>query len=286
MDMDVEMVDRLYNGSIDMHVHCAPDPEWHRRCDAFEVADEAERGGMRAVVLKSFFYNPVVDAYLADQRHENVSIFGSVTIGYSTTGGLEYAAYTVEEHAKMGAKVVWFPAFDSQYGGFNKKYPGLYILNEDKTLKQEAIDVLEVVKKYDMVLCKGHMSYEETKALFKKAVEMGIDKIVLTHPLADSWGRFTDEQILELVDMGSYCEFVGGNMFPRLGSMDPADYVDMIHKVGAQRCILSSDAGQCMDPTPAESFRYFIAMMVQFGCTEEEVRIMCQDNPARLLGLQ
>ena len=285
MDMNKQMIDALYQGSIDMHVHSAPDPEWSRRCNAIEIAEEAERGGMKAVVLKSFFYNPVVDALLADERTENVKIIGSVTIGYSTTGGLDYAAYTIEEHAKMGAKVVWFPAFDAAYGGFNKKFPGITILQEDGTLKKEVIDVLEVIKKYNMVLCKGHMSFPETKALFAKAKEMGIDKLVATHLLADTWGPFSHDEMLELIDMGAYCEFVGGNMFPRLGSMDPADYVDLIHEVGAERCILSSDFGQCMDPTPAEGFRYFIGMMLQFGCTEEEIEWMVKKNPAKLLDL-
>jgi len=37
---------------------------------------------------------------------------------------------------------------------------------------------------------------------------------------------------------------------------------------------------------PATGMRLFIAMMLQFGCTPEEVSLMVKENPAKLLGLK
>ena len=287
MSLNKKQIDDLYQGSIDMHIHCAPDPAWNRRVNTYEIAKAAQAGGMRGVVVKSFHYPTTTEALIAESLVENVRVFGSITIGYGTTGGLDMAAFIIENHVKIGCKVVWFPAFDAEYcrRGIGME-GGIHILNEDGSLKQAAIDVLKVIKKYDMVLCKGHMSYEETIALFKEAKKMGITKMVATHLLADTWGVFSPEQIKEIADLGAYVEFVCGNLMPRLGSIDPADYIDLIKEIGAQRCIMGTDFAQCMDPVPAEGMRFFIGLMLQFGCSDEEVEWMVKKNPARLLGIE
>lgn len=284
MSLKKEQIDRLYQGSIDMHVHVAPDPDWDRQLDTYETAQAAEAGGMRAFVAKSFYYPTTTEARIVTNRMEQVQAVGSVTIGYGTTGGLEYAAETIEHHAKIGCKVVWFPAFDAMHcrKGIGRE-GGIQILDEHGELKQEARDVLEVVRDYGMTVCKGHMSYPETEALFIEAANMGISKMVDTHPLSDSWGLFTREQILRLSSLGAYTEIVFGNLMPRLGAMDPADYVDLVHEIGAEKMIMSTDLAQCMDPTPAEGMRFFIGTMLQFGCTDEEVERMVKRNPSRLL---
>ena len=284
MSLKKEQIDRLYQGSIDMHVHVAPDPDWDRRLDTYETAQAAEAGGMRAFVAKSFYYPTTTEARIVTNRMEQVQAVGSVTIGYGTTGGLEYAAETIEHHAKIGCKVVWFPAFDAMHcrKGIGRE-GGIQILDEHGELKQEARDVLEVVRDYGMTVCKGHMSYPETEALFIEAANMGISKMVDTHPLSDSWGLFPREQILRLSSLGAYTEIVFGNLMPRLGAMDPADYVDLVHEIGAEKMIMSTDLAQCMDPTPAEGMRFFIGTMLQFGCTDEEVERMVKRNPSRLL---
>lgn len=287
MTLKKEQIDRLYQDSIDMHVHVAPDPEWDRRMDTYETAQAAEQGGMRAFVAKSFFYPTTTEALITNRMMTHAEAYGSVTIGYSTTGGLEHAAETIRNHAKIGCKVVWFPAFDAMYcrKGIGRE-GGIDILDASGQLRQEAKDVLAVIKEYDMVLCKGHMSYPETKALFEEAADMGITKMVVTHPLSDSWGLFTHEEMRHLADLGAYTELVFGNLMPRLGSMDPADYVDLVKEIGAERMIMSTDLAQCMDPTPAEGMRFFIGTMLQFGCSEEEIEWMVRKNPAKLLGIE
>lgn len=282
----IEQIEELYKGCIDMHIHPAPDPSCSRRMDTYETAVAAEQAGMRAIVVKSFFYPTTTEAIAAAHSVENLKVFGSITIGYGTTGGMEYAAETIENHAKIGCRVIWFPAFDSAYcrAGIGRS-GGINILSKDGTLCQEAKDVLAVAKKYDMVVCKGHMSYPETEALFREAARMGITKLVATHPLADTWGKFTADQIRTLADCGAYIEHVFGALMPRLNSIDPADYVDCIRGIGADRSIMSSDLAQCMDPTPPEGMRFFIGTMLQFGCTEEEVAAMVKENPAKLLGI-
>lgn len=284
----VQVIDELWKDSIDMHIHPGPDPNAERPIDSAQVAVLAEKAGMKAVVLKSFFYNTASDAFIIQKNlTPNLHVFGSVVIGYTTTGGLQYAARTIESSAKIGCKVVWFPAMDAEWCQSYLGNPGtgIYILKEDGTLKDEVYDILKVVKQYNMVVCSGHMSYEESTKMFDAAIEMGIEKMVATHPLAEL-SRFTLEQIQELAAKGVYIEHVYGTTMPRLGNLDPSDYVDCVKLVGADKTIMGTDLAQVWDTNPATGMRLFIGQMIQFGCTPEEVELMCKRNPAKLLDVE
>lgn len=281
-----ESIENLLHGSIDMHIHPGPDPSTCRGYDIVETAQEAANWGMRAVVVKSFFFPTTDGAYLACKAVPSVKTFGSVTIGYVTTGGLEYAAQVIETNAKLGCKVIWFPAFDAANCKAALKQPGgICILDEQGALKPQVYDILKVAKEYGMVVCSGHMSFAESIAMFRAAKEMGITKLVATHPLVEIWPRFTDEELQECVDCGAYIEHTWGMTMPRQGSFNPSNFVDCTHKFGAEHCIMSTDLSQITDPSPALGMRLHIAMMLQFGCSEDEVRLMCQTNPAKLLDL-
>lgn len=286
--ISVQVINELWKDSIDMHIHPGPDPNAERPIDSAQVAALAEKAGMKAVVLKSFSYNTASDAAIIQKNMTpNLHVFGSVVIGYTTTGGLQYAARTIESSAKIGCKVVWFPAMDAEWCQTYLGHPGagISILKEDGTLKDEVYDILKVVKQYNMVVCSGHMSYEESTKMFDAAIELGIEKMVATHPLAEL-SRFTLEQIQELAAKGVYIEHVYGTTMPRLGNLDPSDYVDCVKLVGADKTIMGTDLAQVWDTDPATGMRLFIGQMIQFGCTPEEVELMCKRNPAKLLDVQ
>lgn len=283
-----QVIEDLWKGSVDMHIHPGPDPNAERPIDSIQVARFAEAAGMRGVVLKSFFYNTASDAFLIQHNlvSSSLQVFGSIVIGYATTGGLSCAARTIETNAKIGAKVVWFPAMDAKWcQSYLGHEGGIWILDDKGELKPEVYDILKVIKDYDMVVCSGHMSYEESTKMFDAAKEMGITRMVATHPLAEL-SRFTLEQIQELASKGVYIEHVYGTTMPRLGNMDPGEYVDCIKLVGAERTILGTDLAQVWDVDPATGMRLFIAQMIQFGCTPEEVELMCKTNPKKLLGIE
>lgn len=286
--ISVQVIDELWRDSIDMHIHPGPDPNAERPIDSAQVALLAEKAGMKAVVLKSFSYNTASDAFIIQKNMTpDLHVFGSVVIGYTTTGGLRYAARTIEAAARIGCRVVWFPAMDAEWCQSYLGHPGagITILKGDGGLKDEVYDILKVVKQYGMVVCSGHMSYEESTKMFDAAIEMGIEKLVATHPLAEL-SRFTLEQIQELAGKGVYIEHVYGTTMPRLGNLDPSDYVDCVKLVGADRTIMGTDLAQVWDADPATGMRLFIGQMLQFGCTPEEVELMCKRNPARLLDVE
>ena len=104
------VVERLIEGSIDIHVHLGPDPRFERRQSAFEGARQADEIGMRAIVLKSHDYPTAPVASLASQLVKKLLVFGSLALN-TAVGGLNPAA--VETSARMGAKIIWMPTFSA-----------------------------------------------------------------------------------------------------------------------------------------------------------------------------
>ena len=284
-----EMVERVLRGSIDMHIHIAPDKK-ARRVDALQCAIAAQDAGMRAVVLKSTCYRTTPLAYVTKHLAPDVKCFGSICLDYEVTGGLcDSTAIIVENHARLGAKMLWMPVTSAEYA--RRFTPGLegtgiHILDSHAKLRPEVIKVLEIIKNYDMVLGSGHISYEEAAVLFKTAGCMGITKMVTTHPLSDViWDAMSMEQIKQLVRLGAYFEVCYLSCTPMNGREDLDNIVNAIREIGPEHTILSSDMSQITDPTPAEGMRSFIAHMLQYGFSEEEVSCMVKTNPAVLLNL-
>jgi hypothetical protein len=285
-----ESVDRLWKGSIDMHIHFAPDPGTVRRFDGLETAIAARDAGMRAIVLKSDHIPTIQTAYAVQRVVPEIAVFGSINIEECTTGSLrESALEAIENSAKMGAKVLWFPTFDAAYARNSipgKEGTGITILDEQGRLKPIVPRILSIVKQYNMVLCNGHLSYPESVALFGEAKNHNITKMVATHPMTDViWPPFTIDGIKKLADMGCYIEHCYRNCLPLLGSYRPESYIAAIREIGAERTILCTDFAQITDTSPAEGMRQFIATMLQMHVTEEEITLMVKTNPAKLLDL-
>jgi hypothetical protein len=58
---------------------------------------------------------------------------------------------------------------------------------------------------------------------------------------------------------------------------------DAIRKVGVERCILSTDLGQTINPGVSEGFAMFAQTLLEAGFTGEEIHHMAVVNPAALV---
>ena len=277
-------VDRLMEGALDIHVHCAPDPRVERRGSAIDVARQALEMGMRGIVLKSHEYPTQPVAFTASQAVPGITLIGGVALDVEV-GGLNPMA--VETTANMGGRVVWMPTFsaraDRQHKGLSG---GISILDDDGKLVPEVYPILESIKAHDMVLATGHLSTEESMTLVAEARNMAIERVVVTHATTMSfWTGMTLEDMKTLASMGAYIEHCLHVMMPLTHRMMPRDLVDTITAIGMERCIVSTDFGQDFHPMPAEGLRMGIATLLQAGLEEVEVGMLVKDNPARLLGL-
>ena len=82
----MSVVEDLLQGSIDIHIHHAPDPRVARKSNALQVALEAKEAGMRAIVLKSHEYPTVPLAYTVSQMVPDITIVGRICLN-SESGG-------------------------------------------------------------------------------------------------------------------------------------------------------------------------------------------------------
>ena len=267
-----------------MHMHAGPDPRVERRLDALQAARQAQEAGIRAIVLKSHEYPTTPLASILNQVVTDVTIIGSISLDFEV-GGLN--PYAVEASAKLGAKVVWMPTFssanDMKKRGLSEE--GISILDEKGKLLPVVHDILDIIKRYNIILATGHISVEESFTLVEAACQAGLPKIVITHPLLEELGACLDlEQQQQMVAKGAFIEHCFVNTMP-LSGLHPEKIVEAVKIVGAEHCVLSTDLGQAHNPTPAEGMRMAIATMLLCQLTEKEVELMVKLNPARLLGL-
>ena len=64
---------------------------------------------------------------------------------------------------------------------------------------------------------------------------------------------------------------------------DPMETFRTIKEIGPDRCIIGSDFGQVLHMDAIDGMRVFIRALLGFGVKEQEVKVMLQDNPAKLM---
>jgi len=221
-------------------------------------------------------------------------VFGGVVLN-SYVGGINPAA--VEAALRLGGKEVWMPTIDAGYHaqlhGSTGRYDaqqggrggeGIWILDEEGKLKPAVLEVLELVGQYNVILGTCHLSPREIVALVKKAREMGVQKILVTHPFFKVPNLDLDT-LEELVRQGATAEFGYCTISPAWGYATPEKIVQAVKRIGASNAVLMSDTGQRHNPIPPEALRVFAQTLFEKGLGEEEIRLMIADNPAALLGL-
>lgn len=274
-----DLVNSVWNGSIDIHVHAGPDPVAARRYDAYEMAVAAKNAGMRAVIFKSHEYPTVPVAYILNKLVADFTVFGAISLDHEV-GGLNPAA--LEASAKMGAAKVWMPTFAADYWSTTRYgRPGIKVTDEKGALLPIVYDILDVVEQYGMILGTGHLSTEEQLELVRVARARDL-KTVVTH--ADMWIP-VDAQI-EMARLGAYIEHAVIGCMPASFGWDTRQVAEAVRDVGPEFSILSTDLGQTDNPAPAEGLRMFIAAMLREEFSTEQVSMMVKGNPGGLLGLE
>ena len=283
-------IDRILKGSIDMHIHHGPGGG---SFSAYDLAQEASRAGMRAIVLKDTGYPNAPMAEMINRLVPGVTLFGSQCLN-AYCGGLN--PHAVRSAVQTGAKVIWMPTLSAANSvnvyrkmGIPVSEEGLSLLDDSGQLCPNVSEILEIIKKYDVILATGHISPAECFAVVEQARKMGIDKIILTHPLGSESvldRSLTLEETVRLTRMGAYAEFTFVFHLPTELSYDPEITVGNIRAIGPEKCIISTDLGLFgHNVSPAEGFRMFIATLAHHGMSEEEMTLMAKTNPAKLLGL-
>ncbi|MDC0835342.1 DUF6282 family protein [Geitlerinema sp. CS-897] len=281
-------------GAIEFHVHSAPDIV-DRKLDDFELVEQAAKAKMKAVVLKNHVLPTADRAELSHRLHPNIEVFGGVVLNEAVGGLNPKAVEVMADTAGHRGKVVWLPTIDADYHRrkFGKTTPGIRVATGNR-LVPSVEAVLEVVRDRDLILETGHISPEEVLAVVREARTMGIEKIVITHAMADVPG-LSIAQMKTLAQMGAYLELDYVNALMGERAIDPAhrqwhrvsveEMAQAIRDIGAEHFILSTDLGRPNDPTPVEGYIRFVRELQDLGMSTEEIDVMARQNPARLLGV-
>lgn len=294
-DIDDGIVDGLMKGALDLHVHSGPST-MERQIDHFQAVEQAAEAGMRGILFKDHHYSvapfiPIMDRVLG---HHGVAMYGGLVMNNST-GGLD--PFVVDAQLKMGAKLIWMPTAQSANHIRSsrrksrlaskvalKKSPGITVVDAYGNLLDVVKEILDSIAEADAILSSGHLHVSEIWTLFEEAKKRGVKRLLINHPMYGL--HFTYDDIRELAEFGalieqSACLYVDC----RFNVFTPEELKEHIDAAGPEHTSLGSDLGQVDNPTPVEGMRQIIKLCLALGYSEDEVRMMVNRNPARLVGL-
>jgi predicted TIM-barrel fold metal-dependent hydrolase len=286
-------VQKLLEGSIDVHIHSSPDI-FPRIMNDIDLALAAKQQGMRAILIKNHVVITADRAEIASAQAD-FPVFGAIALNL-TVGGLNLEA--VEVALKLGAKEVWMPTIHASHYVAQKDHvptlakavkadlKGIYLLKEDGSLKDELFPILKKIAEADVALGTGHITLQEAKAVIKEAAKAGVKKIIVTHPLA-TFVNYSNEDMKWCLDNGAmFLEHVFNDVTRQVAfPITQKAIADAIRAIGAKYIIMSTDSGQWLNPIPAQSMGIYIKDMLDLGISDDDVRRMVSTNPARMLGL-
>jgi hypothetical protein len=290
---------KAIQGGYDLQVHVAPDVI-ARRIDDLDLAKEFLAVGLKGFVLKSHYFPTAERAAVVTKAVPGIKAYGAIVLNHSI-GGLNPVA--VELAGRSGCRIVWMPTVDAanetagRPGGTNKKLPfwaqiqlelaatglnppPMTVIDQEGALTAAARACLELIRKHDMILATGHLGRREISALVRTAKEMKLHKVVVTHAEFPSQSLTAAEQS-ELAGMGALIEHCFTTMHTGKASWE--DLMDSIRMVGADRCLISTDLGQTINPPVAEGFAMFAQTLLDAGFSGEQVQRMAVLNPSSLV---
>ena len=284
----------LLEGAYDIHVHVSPDLV-PRALDLKQLCREAEKAGMAGILLKDHCTSTVGRAAALNLMGSGTCRFFSALALNPPVGSLNPIA--VEAALRAGTNVIYFPTYGAAHHigiwGAGKPptafplpkdgYAGTVIIDSDNALKPDVIEILKLIADHDAILATGHISPTESLMLLRKAKELSVKRMMVTHA-SESVPAFTIAQQVEAAGFGALIEhsfFAATASCP--GRISLESLRDAIWQVGVQHVILSSDFGQVANGNPIVNFRHHLAKMIELGFNEQEIRRMTNVNPEKLL---
>ncbi len=277
------------NGVIDMHVHTAPDV-CQRTCNDLELTAAAVHAGARAIVIKGHHCATVARAALCNAYNRSTFdsnpfvMYGGLALNYEV-GGLNPKA--VQTALEMGAKVIWLPTVDAENDRRKHGRSGGIRMTDDRGVPtSELRRIFTLIKEYDAVLATGHISPNEIRCVVDSARNIGVRKVVLTHPeywVVDMSLESQKELVLDYDVILERCFMQPLKSGKWISNAERN--LDAIRKLGAESTILSTDCGNPATPPWEISMQQYLQFMADHNVSQEKLRSMVQTTPARLLGL-
>lgn len=275
-------------GVIDIHAHADPDDSSKRprSIDVIDLAKLAKDRGMRGFVLKNHYESTAGMAYAVRKAVPGIEVFGMVVLNRQV-GGINLAAVEYMAKTKGGwGRIVSMPTEDAENQVRYEKATRPFVpIARNGQLLPEVKEVLTLIARNNLALATGHSSAAENLLLVREAKNLGVQRIIVTHPMGRAVGM-TIPQMQEAARLGAFLEIV---TFQRQTSNNPPitteEHVKVLRGVGIEHFILSTDTGQGGNPLHPDAFVTLFATLREQGFTQAEIDRMAKRNPATVLGL-
>jgi hypothetical protein len=278
----------ILEGALDVHIHANPCTLLGRNQDVVDIAIDAARAGLVAVCHKDHHHSTVGTATMAQRHVDFLLDRGEIPRRVACYGGVP-STFTLDPRYIESA--VALPAFKMLW---LNSVNGEVLIDDNGRVKPEATAWFELARAHGLGITLGSPSqskkyggideYTGIMPVVEKIAEIGA-RCVLDHPLA----HFTPEEIAGMTAAdGIYAGIFGYPTLPdvmKAPVMDPRATRELVELIGPERCILASDEGQPLAPSAVETMRILVRLMLCYGLTPDQVRLMVVDNPRRLLYL-
>ena len=236
-------------GLFDLHIHGGPDVR-ARKLTSVEVVQRAKQAEMAGVLLKCHASPTALLAASLEEFIGGIHVFGCLCLN-SGVGGVNPEAVRVA--IALGAKEIWMPTISGESSKISDGKPGtgIRITDDHGHLFPAVEEVLAEVAKAGVILGTGHILKEEVIPLVKRAREVGVEKVLVTHPENRAL-RFPIDFQLELKRFGVFYERCACRHTNPTIESDLEEMAHNIREVGVDQNILATDYGQPESPYPAE----------------------------------
>jgi hypothetical protein len=292
-DIYAGIEDQYLEGGVDNHLHIYPDYV-PRAIDIVDLAIEASKAKMAAIVCKDHFFTNVGMAWAAERRCNELvqegklekvcHVFGTHVLAWSHHPD---QIHLVRKYPNLGA--IYF----STMTGHGQCGPDLAIVDAKEKLMPEVKECITLCAEYKIPIMTGHRKPFEVLPMVEHAQKVGAH-ILVTHAGGHTFEEDgigmagTIEQAKELARMGAYLEINGDSCVPNMmwPYCDPNVTMEYVKKLGSEHIIAGTDFGQPTCPTPIEGYRLFIRLMIHYGLSDQEIRDVVQKNAAKFLYLE
>lgn len=292
----------LLLGAVDCHVHACPHIN-PRSVNVFEATRQAAAAGMRGLGLMDNFANSsgLAALAMAELGHLGVEVFGGIILE-PPAGGISAEVVQIALRygygPRHGARFVSMPTHHTRHiarvEGRSAAYvEAAFAVPESGPLPASVPRILDLIAEHDVVFNTGHVSAPEAARLAREASEHGVTRVLVP------CNGYPPDEVRAIVATGAYAEF--SFFFHTHATMVGLTHVDAekhrapflpidqtaaaIRAATPAQTILSSDCGVSLLPPPAEGFREYLLLVGSVGFSEDELRTMAAENPARLFRL-
>ena len=317
--VDPADIDEIMDGLVDIHCHGAPAGGWLLgRPSIVHTTMEASKEKVAGIVFKD--HNTMTNNFALlinectqiikelkealGEEFTPTKLYGSLVLNYPI-GGLNPVAVETALSGYGDCVQIWLPSTSAKWqldniaaerGETNDK--GI-VVSENGELVPELIEILDIMAEYNdnsqgrrVALQTCHVSNQEKFDVLKYINKKGMDiDVIMTH-ISQELTIATEEEMIEMIDLGAYIEFSETSCVPWTGMQDCIINFDfsfktiksLLNKKGPEHLILSSDSGQ-----PSHEFvpgwRSFIRTLLAQGVKKEDIRIMTRDIPKKVCGI-